>query len=314
MSNKPGVQKGGSKRTWMFTINNYSETTLKGMAELGNKKTEVSYMVVGKEVGSKKGTPHLQGCVTFKKPRRFNNVVSVFSELVGPGEAANLTFAKNCTQARLYCQKDGDFTIYDNGKQGKRSDLEPLIESVQAGNTLRYVAREFPKQFIKYHGGIGKLTQFYQAKRSKPPIVTWIYGPTGTGKSRRVAEITAGEEVWESGSRSDFYNGYECQKHALFDDFRGSFCKFSWLLRLLDRYPVSVNVKGGHCPWNSEYIWITSSKAPQDAYNACQIEENLNQLTRRLTNIIELRELGEPGIVHKGVDSNFFGDSTRSDE
>ena len=55
-------------KRFCFTLNNWHQKDIDAM-----KKLDVSYMVVGIEVGEK-GTPHLQGYVRFKKVHKFNAV------------------------------------------------------------------------------------------------------------------------------------------------------------------------------------------------------------------------------------------------
>jgi len=72
----------------------------------------------------------------------------------------------------------------------------------------------------------------------------------------------------------------------LFDDFRGDFCTFHYLLRVLDRYPMRVEVKGSSREFNSKRIYITSCYPPTEIYN--KSDEDVKQLIRRIDEIIFL--------------------------
>lgn len=80
-----------------------------------------------------------------------------------------------------------------------------------------------------------------------------------------------------------WFDGFDGQEAAVIDDFRGDFCTFHFLLRLLDRYPLKVAIKGGFMEWTPSRIFITSPHHPRDVYN--KTDEEIKQLTRRITQI-----------------------------
>lgn len=95
----------------------------------------------------------------------------------------------------------------------------------------------------------------------------------------------------------------------MFDDMRKDTFKLHELLRILDRYPLQVEYKGGSIPFNSPKIIITSCYHPAKMY---ETNENIQQLLRRIDNIIEFKCLKtshppsvpvSPGIELSKVDS-----------
>lgn len=287
----------------MFTMNNYSEQDEEHLQTLDN----VAYIVYGREIGEQ-GTPHLQGCVTFLKPVRKERAKTLL-----PG--CHLTIPDMLTAARKYCKKgsgtadcpvDPDVYEWSRNKlktygQGQRSDLDSVTEYIKSGHTLKETAMEFSNQYVKFHAGIGRLTQLCQRTepRTAPPVVHWYYGDTGTGKTRAVVESEP--SLWLAYDNLTFFNGWENQDAACFDDFRGGFCKFRELLRLLDRYSVIVNIKHGTAEWNPYRIYVTSDRLPQVQYNKEVGDQN--QLLRRITNIVRFSggAEGTQRTVVKGV-------------
>lgn len=122
------------------------------------------------------------------------------------------------------------------------------------------------------------------------PLIIWLHGPTGVGKTRWVHEYWTGEgrAVWTSNGRLEYFMGYNNEPVALLNDYRGCYAPFHQLLLVLDRYPYCANVKHGHATWNPRVICITSSHSPRDVYNVSDTEKT--QLIRRLDYIVELRE------------------------
>lgn len=259
----------------MYTINNYTPTDWIRVRDL-----DCQYNVMGKEVGAT-GTPHIQGCVTFKTPIRFKKACTLLG--------GHLTRPKHLNAARKYCMKDGDYQIIGQLEQGKRTDLLAVYDSITEGKSLREIANSHPSEFMKYHGGISRLIslQSDDTPRTTKPFVIWLYGATGTGKTRYAFHTY--KDIWNSSGSSTFFNGYRNQPCVLWDDFRGSFCTFAYMLKLLDRYPMKVNVKHGFKEWNPKVCIITSSKGPKEVYDKCT--EDQNQLYRRIDCVVRFNDV-----------------------
>ncbi len=63
--------------------------------------------------------------------------------------------------------------------------------------------------------------------------------------------------------------------------------KFQYLLKLLDRYPFRVEVKGGFRQFRSDLIIITCPKPPEECY--MEAGEDIDQLLRRIDTIEEMK-------------------------
>ena len=79
-----------------------------------------------------------------------------------------------------------------------------------------------------------------------------------------------------------FWDGYYGQKYVIIDDFRKDFCTFHELLRILDRYPYRVHIKGSSLYLEATTIIITSCFGPEEVY---ETREDLQQLMRRIDKI-----------------------------
>lgn len=80
-------------------------------------------------------------------------------------------------------------------------------------------------------------------------------------------------------SGSEWFDGYTGQNIVLFDDFDSGQCSYRLLLKLLDRYPLSVQVKGGCVNWRPRIVYITSNRDPSMWYTE---EPNIDALLRRI--------------------------------
>lgn len=273
-------------KSWVFTINNYTDVDIKKLTDM-----EKTYLIYGKEVGES-GTPHLQGFLTLKRASRMSALKKILP-------TAHWEASKATDAAINYCMKDGDYTIIDNRHQGARNDLKSVASALK-DNGIEHVVELYPECYIKYHSGIEKLSQFTQKDRDFKPKVTWIYGPTGSGKTRYVYD-THKDSIWCSGKTLQWWDGYNNQDTVLLDDFRADFCTFHELLRILDRYPYTVQVKGSTRKLNSKNIYITSCYHPSKVY---QTREDVQQLLRRIDEIILLTNINGEETDHEEKNEN----------
>lgn len=138
-----------------------------------------------------------------------------------------------------------------------------------------------------------------------PLSVTVYHGPTGTGKSHAVREMTRDDDdvYWHNGGH--WWDGYDGQGTVVFDEFRSNQVSMSRLLRILDKGPMRVEYKGGYRQLLADKFIFTTNKHPRDWY---RIEgEMQDQLMRRMTDVIPLTvpyhaprpvpEVGVPEVV-----------------
>lgn len=131
-------------------------------------------------------------------------------------------------------------------------------------------------------------------KRTFEKTVIYIYGPTGTGKSREAFALADsygnGEHYeWCYEETKQDYNG---EPVIIFDDFRGQ-VPFASLLRLLDRYPQNIATKGkSQFPHQASLIIFT---AP-DHWSTYYPNENGasgKQLERRISKVYCTKGTGD---------------------
>lgn len=148
-----------------------------------------------------------------------------------------------------------------------------------------------------------------QKQNFKKKLVEWYYGQTGTGKTKeawaRAADWLGLEDdsealvsnVWVSNESSKWFDGYHGQRVAILDDIRSSTWEFSTLLRLLDRYPLQLPIKGGYVKWIPELIIITAPCEPRELYSNHETKEpydGIEQLERRIDRCREFTEPIDP--------------------
>jgi len=304
-------------RNWCFTWNNYPVGVQDILKDDFETKSKVTYYVYKPEVGAE-GTRHIQGVVFFKCARSLGGV----RRLAG-GRAHWEPIRGTADQAIGYVEKEAtadrgagfglvSFGTRPSGRgngQGTRSDLGAVGDLIKGGFGARSVFTQYPSAFLRYSGGIEKACGMYSKPRREATEVHWYFGPTGCGKSHEAQEVgiakrkvdaEGDDDVYWKDPTSKWWDGYHSQTTVIVDDYRCDFCTFAALLRLCDKYPLQLQVKGSTCHFTSSVIIITAPRSPEEMWGHRTVED-MQQLLRRIAVIKEF--LPDRVIkVHKGPD------------
>lgn len=261
-------------RAYVFTWNNYTSDDEKALQSL-----DCGYLVYGHETAPSTGTLHLQGYVRFENPKSFTAVKALLSSTVHV-EVAKGTAQQN----RAYCVKQ-DTSPFEKGTlpaQGKRNDLlvlKALIDTDPGVKTLDLFEASF-SSMVRYQRSILSYRALKTPPRRFKTYVHWFHGATGTGKSRRAFE--AHPDAYSKNLNHKWWDGYDNHEVVILDDLRPDHFTFNFLLKLFDRYPLQVEIKGGTAQFISKVIVCTSCF---NQYDFCQLAagmEDPEQLLRRI--------------------------------
>lgn len=244
----------------------------------------VIYYVYGREKCPDTGKTHWQGFLQVKNALSLNAIKAIIND--EDDETHIEKMRGTAKEASDYCKKDGKIHEYGEirgGKQGDRNDLKRLKEGVKEGKTMKLMDEDinsatsikFVENYSKYWGPV----------RKWKTIVIWYYGATEMGKSRDAFE-EAGEDVYVCMETSQWWEGYDGQNNVIIDDFRADFSKFHYLLKLFDRYPMRVQIKGGSKQFVANKIWVTCPYHPSKVYKE-RNKEDIQQLLRRIDVIVK---------------------------
>lgn len=276
----PCKGENSNNRHYVFTINNYTDDDLNAIGDIDPKTEGVSYLIAGLEVGEG-GTPHIQGYVELTKGRRMKSMC----HLLG-GRAWLAQRRGTREQARDYCKKEGNFEEIGTWKtvgQGRRTDLEGLIEACQKKTPVKEIMLNMPLTVAKYPKFFDKFYSLCERdlSREKRTIeTTVIWGEKGCGKTNYINSREP-SLFWIDPDNVNFpFDGYDGEEAIVFDDFYGGI-KQHTMLRILDEYQYRVNVKGGHRYAMWKRVYITSNKAPEYWYSnglMPALEDRLNTI------------------------------------
>lgn len=273
---KKSVTEVMSYKSWVFTINNYTEKDVEWC-----KSLEVNRITVGKEVGEN-GTPHLQGYVTWKRSYRLTALKKLHDK--AHWEPARAVDAAN------YCRKGEMVIDINNGKQGQRSDLMELKKNIEEGKSVRDIILEDPVVFHQYGRTLTKLEDVIQSKKFRKWETKgiWYWGKTGVGKSHKAFEGFDPDTHYVYKDDKGWWDGYRGQETVIINEFRGEDMDYSMMLKLTDKWPYEVKRRGREpAPFLAKTIIVTSSMKPEDVF-FCHKKDKIEQLLRRFE-IIEVK-------------------------
>nr|WQA30151.1 MAG: rep protein [Cressdnaviricota sp.] len=223
-------------RYWTGVLNNYTEDELSALTQL-----DCPELVIDKEVG-KEGTPHLHIYLKLEKKARLTKLKDLCPR-------AHWEVVHDREATIRYCSK-GDVVVSRLIAPVARKRLSAALEVFHRAGVAG-VAREAPEEYVLHHRGFQALEYQLLSSVPKPvPVVSWYYGETGTGKTFNAYKLAnEGEVFMQYGPNQKggavWWDGYLGQKVVVLDDFRPWWIPFDFLLNLLDRYPIRVQVKGG---------------------------------------------------------------------
>lgn len=275
-----------TSRRWVFTLNNPTQDDL-------TFPDYVRYAVWQRERGEETGTAHLQGYIELIGNQRLSALKKWLP-------TAHWEVARgNRDQCRAYCRKEetrvsgpyehGDFGA---GGQGSRTDLDEVKRLLDLGTSESVIADEHFGVWVRHHKAFREYKRIRSSPRSYKTVVEVLWGDPGTGKSRAVAESHQGDTGCYWKPRSNWWDGYEGQDTVVLDDYYG-WLPFDLLLRVCDRYPLQVEIKGGAVEFVAKKVFITSNKPPSEWYQSDKLD--LRALYRRLDKVTHYvkRQSGE---------------------
>jgi len=289
-------------RRWCFTINNYNEDDLARCHEAVHDGV-CRFICFGLEIAPETGTPHIQGyleCAGQKARRTLSKAFprAAFFQANGTAE-----------QNIAYCSKEGKF--FEDGEnplipaedgslkgQGRRNDIHRVKQIIANGGGMADIIDEAGSYQSLKAGEL--LLKYSEPRRAVKPVVIWIHGPTGTGKSALAGELAP--DAWWTAKSLKWWDGYDAHRNVVIDDFRADYCTFHEMLRILDRHPYRVETKGGSRQLLATRIVVTSPFPPESVYRE---REDIGQLLRRIDRTIFLNEARTPETVDPEAEGEY---------
>lgn len=256
---------------WCFTINNPTPEDELAVDLLGSLVC-CDYLVYGNERGAN-GTPHYQGYVIMKTPRTLKQM----KELL---RTAHLEQRKGThKQASDYCKKEGDFyefgTLPLSAGEKTQQMWKNVILWAESGDIVR-IKDEYPAIYIRY---LERLRSMCRPQVAILPELEneWWYGPTGTGKSRK---LWRDYPIHFAKQLNKWWDGYDGEDIVAIEEWAPkNECTASALKIWADRYPFPVEIKGGKiAKIRPRKLIVLSNYSPEQCFSSV---EDLEPIRRR---------------------------------
>lgn len=166
-------------------------------------------------------------------------------------------------------------TILSRGENGgKRSDLDAVRSLIMDENASLDEILLNPD----YAGSVSRCLPWVRSlieARDKKTFgnqrvereVTYIYGPSGVGKTRGIEDSVGFENLCEvTDYRRDPWQGYGTQDSIFLDEFDGQF-QLDFLLKLLDSSPVYLPARYSNKLGQYTHVYIASNLPPTALYS-----------------------------------------------
>lgn len=232
--------------------------------ELNYDSEYIHYLVYQLERCPDTGRLHYQGYCELEKEggQRLKWIKTYFKDEKMHIESAHGT-GDQCT---AYCTKlesrvDGPWTHGEMRQQGRRRDLDSLFSDIRGGAKMKDIAESNPQLFVQYGRGLESYRKIAQPAPRRDDIkLYYFWGDPRTGKSRKAHEMFP-DAFKMNDNTNGWMDGYDGEDAVIIDDFEGLIPR-GQLLKMCDRYPLSVPVKGSMVNFRGTKIVFTSNYAP----------------------------------------------------
>lgn len=182
-----------------------------------------------------------------------------------------------------------EFGKLTKSEQGKRNDLIGIVNMIESGVNMRDAVKNgdivsFPA--VKSYQALLPLFEPKRKLDSDPDVIVF-WGSTSCGKSHTAHEMFPDAYTWEvSEDNEKWWQGYDGHRTVIIDDFRDTLVKFNKMLKILQKFPMQVETKGGSRQLLADKFIITCNTHPHYWYK-WMVNEDKNQLLSRITDVRE---------------------------
>ena len=299
-------------RKYQLTLNNPLDKQLDHDAIKAKlaQLTSADYWCMADEVGLEPQTPNTHIYIQLRSPARFSRIKKLFPD--AHIEQARGSAADN----KAYVQKSGKWaddpkadtsvpgTFEEGGElpdepgQGYRSDIAQLYDMIVDGMSNSEIMAANP-ELAAHISRMDKIRQDILEDKYRTTwrnlSVTYVFGPTETGKTRSVMEEHGYGNVYRCTDYKHPFDRYASEPVLCFDEFRSSLM-IGDMLNYLDGYPISRPARYANRVACYETVYIISNIDLKHQYPIVQTEENATWLAflRRIHKVIEYRKDGPP--------------------
>ena len=307
MNNETKAAANIQRHAYQLTINNpqvngYDHDSIKELLIICF--STLKYFCMADEIGEQ-GTYHTHIYVVFTSRVRWSKIKKAFPEAhieVAHGSAeSNLEYIKKTGRwentEKSETRVEGTFEEWGTfpTQKGEKPEMEELYEMVKNGYTNAEILA-INNDYILQIDKLDKLrtmllTEKYKNTRRRELKVTYIYGATGTGKTRGVLDEHGDSNVYRVCDYKHPFDNYNCQPVIAFDEYRSQL-RISDMLQYCDIYPIELSARYSNKYACYETVYIISNWSLEQQYEQVQKEspESWQAFLRRIHEVIVYHE------------------------
>lgn len=296
--------KDTQSRKWQLTLNfkAIKQIDHASVKQILSRIKPILYYCMADEIGLETKTPHTHIFIACSSPVRFSTLKRHFPE-------AHIEQARgSCEENKSYIEKSGKWEHDTKGetsieetfeewgeipveRQGARSDLDFLYQLVKDGKS-NFEILEKNADYLLRLTDIERVRQTVKAEEFRTIFrnmdVTYLWGKTGTGKTRYIMEREGYAAVYRVTEYEHPFDSYAGQETLVLDEYRSQLKIFE-LLNLLDGYPLELRCRYANKTACFTTVYIISNLPLSAQYPAIQFEqpETWQALLRRIHHIVE---------------------------
>lgn len=276
-------------RRWCFTI--YRGADRWHHTDVAEAvRADIRFIVYQRENCPSTGRLHVQGYVEFTKAYRLKGVQRVLGCPTAAAFACSGTAQDNIAYCTAEKTEEGDpkralpcdgmdpgpfqWGTPAESTQGQRTDIaevKRVLDEAKSSEPLLEAADHDFGAFLKYGRMMEKYLELKDRVKALPfrkITAYWISGPSTSGKSRWCYESYGPGEIftWSTRKPTQWFDGYRFQPVLLIDDLDRDEVPIASMLRILDHYPLTLPVKGGHVQAQWTAVMIVSNQEMEDVY------------------------------------------------
>lgn len=297
-------------REYQLTIDNPKDHNfdLEKIKDIIHKGAKYRYFCMSAEQ-TKEGMYHIHFYIVFTNNVRWNTMKNKFppahieNSLDGtPEENRDYVFKegkwlndpKGETNLRDTHYEEGECPHYE---QGKRNDLNELYTMIESGYSNADILK-INKDMIRYIDKMDRVRKTIQADQQKNQWrdveVTYIWGTTGSGKTRYVMDKYGYSNVYRVTDYLHPFDSYTGQQIILFEEFSSSM-RIEDMLKYLDGYPVELACRYSNQQALFTKVYFCTNIDLRQQYPNIQKEEKetWKAFLRRIHNVMVFRSKEE---------------------
>lgn len=179
--------------------------------------------------------------------------------------------SKNPKGSWLYCQK-ADTRVgnpcaseWSDTNQGERTDIGDCINAIRDANgDTKQLGDDNLEVYVRHHAGFEKIARTIRDTGvpkvlDKEVVILW--GVPGSGKSYTARILENCEDLEYE---NNFFEFDEFSTNLVLDEADKCDISTKMWLKLLDKYKVRLNVKGGWKTFSPSKLVLTANKDPED--------------------------------------------------